>query len=147
MGKFSEWKDRLSTSLSERMDKRPLPKKFNLILGNLIYIEKKDLSPVIRNRLIHIAAFQNPEFYKAQAMRLSTYGKSRVISCAEDFPNHIGLPRGCLEEILEMSHRLGIKVSLRDERDAGAPINVNFCGTLNLEQEEAMKALLEHNRI
>lgn len=129
------------------MDKRPLPKKFNLILGNLIYIEKKDLSPVIRNRLIHIAAFQNPEFYKAQAMRLSTYGKSRVISCAEDFPNHIGLPRGCLEEILEMSHRLGIKVSLRDERDAGAPINVNFCGTLNLEQEEAMKALLEHNRI
>jgi len=145
MGKFSEWKDRLSTSLSERMDKRPLPKKFNLVLGNLIYIEKKDLSPVIRNRLIHIAAFQNPEFYKAQAMRLSTYGKSRVISCAEDFPNHIGLPRGCLEEILEMSHKLGIKVSLRDERDAGAPINVNFCGTLNLEQEEAMKALLEHD--
>jgi len=123
----------------------PLPKKFNLVLGNLIYIEKKDLSPVMRNRLIHIAAFQNPEFYKAQAMRLSTYGKSRVISCAEDFPNHIGLPRGCLEEILEMSHRLGIKVSLRDERDAGAPINVNFCGTLNLEQEEAMKALLEHD--
>lgn len=123
----------------------PLPKKFNLVLGNLIYIEKKDLSPVIRNRLIHIAAFQNPEFYKAQAMRLSTYGKSRVISCAEDFPNHIGLPRGCLEEILEMSHRLGIKVSLRDERDAGASIKVNFCGTLSLEQEEAMKALLEHD--
>ena len=123
----------------------PLPKKFNLVLGNLIYIEKKDLSPVIRNRLIHIAAFQNPEFYKAQAMRISTYGKCRVISCAEDFPNHIGLPRGCLEEILEMSYRLGIKVSLQDERDAGAPINVNFCGTLNLEQEEAMKALLEHD--
>jgi hypothetical protein len=44
------------------------------------------------NRLIRLAAFQNPEFYKAQAMRLSTFGKPRIISCAEDFPQHAGLP-------------------------------------------------------
>jgi hypothetical protein len=34
------------------------------------------------NRLLRLAAFQNPEFYKAQAMRLSTYEKPRVISRA-----------------------------------------------------------------
>jgi hypothetical protein len=34
------------------------------------------------------------EFYKTQAMRLSTYGKPRVIACGEDLPHHIGLPRG-----------------------------------------------------
>ena len=33
--------------------------------------------------LVRVAAFQNPEFYQVQAMRLPTYGKPRIISCAE----------------------------------------------------------------
>lgn len=121
----------------------PLPKKINLILGNLAYIEKKDLSPAFRNRLIHLAAFQNPAFYKAQAMRLSTFGKPRVISCAEDFPKHIGLPRGCLDEILELCKSFGIKTSIKDERKLGTSIKVSFNGALKPEQEEAVKALFE----
>jgi len=63
-----------------------------MVLSNLLYIEKKDLPAGMVNHLIRLAAFQNPEFYKAQAMRLSTFGKPRVIGCAEDFPVHIGLP-------------------------------------------------------
>jgi len=47
----------------------------------------------MQDRLIRIAAFQNPEFYKAQSMRLSTYGKPRVISCSESFPEDIGNDR------------------------------------------------------
>jgi hypothetical protein len=46
-------------------------------------------------RLLRLAAFQNPEFYRAQSMRLSSYDKPRVIACAEDHAHHIGLPRGC----------------------------------------------------
>ena len=38
---------------------------------------------------------------KAQAMRLSVWDKPRVIGCAENFPNHIGLPRGCMDAIQE----------------------------------------------
>ncbi len=33
----------------------------------------------LRNRLIRLAAFQNPEFYRAQAMRLPTFNKPRII--------------------------------------------------------------------
>lgn len=69
-----------------------LPQALELVLGNQIYIAKEGLPPALRNRLLRLAAFQNPEFYKAQAMRLSTYGKPRVIACAEDHPHHIGLP-------------------------------------------------------
>ena len=64
----------------------PLPKTLELTLGNQIYIAKEALPPALRNRLIRLAAFQNPEFYKAQAMRLSTYDKPRIIACAEDHP-------------------------------------------------------------
>ena len=76
-----------------------LPTTLELVLGNQIYIAKEGLHPGLRNRLLRLAAFQNPEFYKAQAMRLSTYDKPRVIACAEDHAHHIGLPRGCLDDV------------------------------------------------
>ena len=62
----------------------PLPESLELILGDQIYIAKDQLPPGLRNRLLRLAAFQNPEFYKAQAMRLPTYDKPRIIGCAED---------------------------------------------------------------
>ncbi|MGR3603830.1 hypothetical protein [Sulfitobacter sp.] len=40
--------------------------------------------------------FQNPEFYRAQAMRLPTFGKPRIVSCAELHPKHIVLPAAVL---------------------------------------------------
>ena len=59
-----------------------------------IYIAKDVLPAALRNRLLRLAAFQNPEFYRAQAMRLSTYDKPRIIGCAEDLPAHLRWPTG-----------------------------------------------------
>ena len=56
----------------------PLPESLELALGNEIYIAKEMLPAGLRNRLLRLAAFQNPEFYKAQAMRLPTYDKPRL---------------------------------------------------------------------
>ena len=39
-----------------------LPETLFLVLGNQVYVPKKDLPPALRNRLIRIAAFQNPEY-------------------------------------------------------------------------------------
>ena len=123
----------------------PLPEKVIIRKGDLIYIDKEGLPPILRSRLVSLAAFQNPEFYKAQAMRLSTYGKPRVISCAEDFVNHIGLPRGCLEEAVELFRSLKIDIDVIDERYPGIPIECDFRGTLRPEQEAAVNSLLEHD--
>src|SRR6202007_1243356 len=54
----------------------PLPRSVQIVRANLVYVEKKDLPPAMLNRLLRLAAFQNPEFYKAQAMRLSPYDKT-----------------------------------------------------------------------
>ncbi len=51
-----------------------LPGAIELVLANQIYVAKEGLHPGLRNRLLRLAAFQNPEFYRAQAMRLSTAG-------------------------------------------------------------------------
>jgi superfamily II DNA or RNA helicase/very-short-patch-repair endonuclease len=122
----------------------PLPKEIEVILGDQIYLAKDCLPAALRNRLLRLVAFQNPEFYRAQAMRLSTYDKPRIIGCAEDLPAHIGLPRGCLDELLQLLGSLKIKPRVRDERVAGKPLDVSFTGTLRPEQETAAAVMLAH---
>jgi len=123
----------------------PLPEQMELVLGNQIYIAKDKLSPSLRNRLIRLAAFQNPEFYKAQAMRLPTYEKPRIIACAEDHPKHIGLPRGCLDDLLRLLSGLKIKSSIRDERNSGRSFEARFQGDLRPGQQIAAEAMLAHD--
>lgn len=121
-----------------------LPDTLELILGNQIYIAKDGLHPGLRNRLLRLAAFQNPEFYKAQAMRLSTWDKPRVIACAEDHPLHVGLPRGCLDDLRHALNALGVRTKIRDERYTGRPIDVAFHGELRPDQRAAADAMLSH---
>jgi superfamily II DNA or RNA helicase/very-short-patch-repair endonuclease len=121
-----------------------LPRTLELVLENEIYIAKEGLLPGLRNRLVRLAAFQNPEFYKAQAMRLSTYDKPRIIACAEDHPHHIGLPRGCLDDVRQALSDLSIRPVLRDERYPGRPLHVTFQGALRPDQKVAADAMLAH---
>ncbi len=119
----------------------PLPKTVQIVRANLVYVEKKDLPPVMLNRLLRLAAFQNPEFYKAQAMRLSAYDKPRVIACGEEFPQHIAVPRGCLKETLALLEAHKILPEIRDERYAGTTIDVQFEGQLRAPQQEAAEKI------
>jgi superfamily II DNA or RNA helicase len=97
------------------------------------------------NRMMRIAAFQNPEFYKAQAMRLPTWDKPRVISCSEEFVLHLALPRCCLQEVSELLKEHGIRLVLRDERYAGKPIDMTFQGDLRDDQAEAIRQALRYD--
>jgi superfamily II DNA or RNA helicase len=123
----------------------PLPDSIELVLANQIYVSQEYLPAVLKNKLIRLAAFQNPEFYKAQAMRFPTFDKPRIVHCCEDFPKHIGLPRGCLEDTIQLFHSLGIKTEIKDERFEGDRINAEFSGKLRPEQQSAADALLEYD--
>ena len=123
----------------------PMPNSLIVTLANLIYFEKVQLPQALANRLIRLAAFQNPEFYKAQAMRMAVWDKPRVIGNAENYPQHIALPRGCLDAALTLLRDNGIACDLRDERFGGEPIDVSFVGTLRLYQEAAVAGMLHHD--
>ena len=122
----------------------PLPKSVEVVLGNQVYIDRSKLPPGLVNRIARLAAFQNPEFYAAQAMRLPTFGKPRVISCAELFSKHVALPRGCLDGLMGLLDSVGIATELRDERQQGQLLTSRFLGELTPEQNAAAAALLEH---
>lgn len=123
----------------------PFPEKIEIVLANQIFIPKKDLSPSLRNVLIRLAAFQNPEFYQKQAMRMPTYATPRVICCAEDFSQHIALPRGCLDDVINLLRELNIQATIQDKQFCGEKIDVTFNGQLYPEQEKAANALLKHD--
>ena len=120
-----------------------LPERIKITLGNQVYIDKELLTPVLRNRLIKMAAFQNPEFYKAQAMRLSTWDKPRFISCAEDHSLHLGLPRGCYDDVISLLDLLSVKVDVEDVRVEGTEIDILFDGNLWPQQKTARRKLLK----
>jgi len=130
----------------ERPVQGPLPERVQIVRANLLYIEKQGLPSALLNRLLRLAAFQNPEFYKAQSLRLSTFNKPRVIGCGEEFANHIGLPRGCLAEVQALLKAHGIEPQVSDERFAGTPIMVDFHGQLRPRQEEAVSKIRDHDQ-
>ncbi len=129
----------------ERKIVGPLPESAKLIRANLLYIEKQGLPPSMLNRLLRLAAFQNPEFYKAQAMRLPTYAKPRVIACGQDFPQHIAVPRGCLTEVLALLKAHEVHANVLDERCAGISIAAEFSGELRPMQEQAGRDISAHD--
>lgn len=122
-----------------------LPQTVSLVISNQLFIAKQNLPSALISKLIRLAAFQNPEFYIAQSMRLSTFGKPRIIACAEVSKNYIALPRGCLDEAIQVLRSLDIKVVIDDKRVLGYPIKLSFQGVLTQEQAKCAKKLSEYD--
>ena len=97
------------------------------------------------NRLLRLAAFQNPEFYKAQAMRLPTFNKPRVIACGEDIANHIALPRGCIPEVKQLIEAHHIIPVIRDEQFTCRPIDMKFSGQLRPVRQCFLRAVSQYS--
>jgi hypothetical protein len=123
----------------------PIPAMVRIVRSNLLFVDKAGLPEAMLNRLTRLAAFQNPEFYKAQAMRLPTYDKPRVICSVEEFPQFLALPRGLLDEVLLLLRQHQIKPDLQDERYAGKEIDVKFAGNLRDHQPDAVARILKHD--
>lgn len=122
-----------------------LPDTIDIVLEDQIYLDREQLPPALVNKLLHLAAFPNPEFHKAQALRLSTRRIPRIIQCAELHSRHCALPRGCLDAVESLLASLGAQTRRIDKRHSGCPIEVSFLGELRPEQKNAQDALLSHD--
>lgn len=135
------WEPKIPIKLS----KADFPSSVNIILANMIYIEKFGISSKGLARLKRFAAFKNPDFYKAQSMRLSTYGKPQIISLCEITEHYLALPRGLFDKIAQMFINNNIDINIIDKMNAGRKIDVEFRGKLHPEQEIAKNALINKN--
>jgi len=123
----------------------PLPKEVRAVLAQRLFVEKTGLPSSLLNQIKRLAAFQNPEFYKKQSLRLSTATTPRVIACAEEFPQHVALPRGCRSSLEDLLREHGVALLVDDQRHEGEPAHIEFQGELTVIQEQAARALLRHD--
>ncbi len=123
----------------------PLPKVVRVVLAQKLFVTKTGLPSPLINQIKRLAAFQNPEFYKKQSMRLSTSTTPRVIACAEDLPQFVGLPRGCQSELEALLRDHGVSVEVEDQRVVGEKLRFQFQGKLTDVQQAAADALCAHD--
>ena len=140
------WKMSPSRRSAPRRIEAAIPRSVRIVVADQVYIDRTKLPSALIAQLIRLAAFQNPEFYRAQAMRLPTFGKPRVVSCAELFAQHVALPRGCLEEAIDLIKSHGAVADLEDLREIGTalPESLSFRGELRRPQLAAFDALVAH---
>jgi len=120
----------------------PLPPEIPAVFAQQLLVEKAGLPSALVSRLKRLAAFQNPEFYKRERLRLSTALVPRVISCAEESPTHIALPRGCRTDLEALLTSNRSRLVLEDRRQTGTPVPFSFCGELTSPQRVAADAML-----
>ena len=123
----------------------PVPRGIRSVLAQKLFVEKTGLVSPQLNRIKRLAAFQNPEFYKKQRLRLSTHLTPRVIACAEELAEYVALPRGCRDDLEALLGSAGSTLAVEDRRQAGEPLDLRFQGELTPVQEQAAKALLSHD--
>jgi hypothetical protein len=123
----------------------PLPDTIRAVLAQRIFVEKTGLPSALLAELKRLAAFQNPEFYQKQTMRFHTWGIPRIICATEDHPEHLGLPRGCQEDLEAFLVAEGCRLDLKEQRNAGEPVALTFQGQLTEMQQQAMSILQTHD--
>jgi superfamily II DNA or RNA helicase len=127
-----------------KWSKTDFPKEIKIVKANMIYIEKTGIPQKALNVLKRLAAFKNPEFYKAQAMRMPTYNKPRIISCADETADYICLPRGCESDVTNVLADAGVDATWSDNTNKGRHIKVAFIGTLREEQQLAAEEMMKY---
>ncbi len=139
------WAQPPSRKRSPLVITEPLPRVVCAVLAQKLFVDKTGLPSPLINQIKRLAAFQNPEFYKKQSMRLSTATTPRVIACAEDLPQFVALPRGCRSEFEALLRDYGVSVEVEDQRVGGEPFRFRFQGELTSTQQAAADALLAHD--
>jgi hypothetical protein len=121
------------------------PASVHCVRGNRFYVDRVGLPAALVTDLRRLAAFQNPDFYKKQAMRLSTKGTPRVVTCALEEGSFLSLPRGCDRDAIELLGEWGSKAALSDERVGGRNSPFRFQGELLDVQRRAAAGVLPHD--
>ncbi len=120
------------------------PKSINLILDNMVYIDKANLSSAVKNCFRRLATFANPEFFKKQRMRMSVHNIPMIIDCSKEDDKYLMLPRGKFEYLYNLCKQNDIKMNIVDKRNKGKKINIKFNGKLREDQQDALNEMLKY---
>lgn len=111
----------------------------------MVHVPLDGLPGVVVTELKHVASVSNPEFYRRQAQRFSTFGVPRLVTCFELDETELRIPRGLLDEAKAVLVDAGFAVDARIDADVPAAFAVRFEGELREDQRAAVDALLGYD--
>lgn len=122
------------------------PQKVTITLANHIYFNLNQLPSTLAARLRRLASFSNPVFFKTQALRFSTHGIPRFISCARIEQGYLAIPRGCLDDALTLLEENKIAAEIDDKREPGTKLQgLKPLITLRNNQQTAVAAMSKYD--
>lgn len=121
---------------------RDFPSSLSVTQADMLYIPEKSLSPAAQMEIRGLATFANPEFYRAQSMHKSVFGKPRLIDLSELRDGYVAIPRGCKTQLEQLLRETGVTAHYSDERKSDNQIVMTFKGALRPEQQIAADQML-----
>ena len=115
-------------------------------LFSQIKINIKNLPPQLVFSLRRLTVFANPEFFRKQRMRFSTWNIPKYVFCGEQTEDSLILPGGLVDSCQEICESTGAKFYIKDKRPHYKKLKVSFKGKLRKEQKQAMNALLQNEK-
>lgn len=124
--------------------KQHADKAIRLRTDAMVHIPEGDLPGNVLTALKHVASIANPEFFRRQASRISTFGVPRYVTCFEDEDGELRIPRGLEDEARQILEDAGFTVTVSRPRKKRPRIDVTFTGTLRPEQKKSVTRLSQH---
>lgn len=123
---------------------RDFPSSLPVTQADMLYIPEKSLSPAAQMEVRRLATFANPEFFRAQSMHQSVFGKPRFIDLSELRDGYVAIPRGCKVQLERLLQEAGVSAHYSDKRKSSHPIAMAFKGTLRPEQQIVAEQMLSY---
>jgi len=118
--------------------------RIDIVLDDKININTKNMPSKLIIALRRLATFANPDFFKLQRMRFSTWNTPKYIFCGEYFSHVLRLPRALLNNIESVLEKAGANIKIQDKRLNFGKMDLKFHGKLNDDQKSAVKEILNH---
>ena len=119
--------------------------KLNIKLKEQLYVQDIDKLPdKVLFALKRSATFANPEFYKRQKMRFSTWNTPSYLCYSTIDANTLILPRGNLDFCRSLAKDIGATLIIDDLRPQFKEKNIGFTGQLRKDQMKAVEEVFKH---
>lgn len=120
-------------------------KTLNIVLAEWIKIPSEGLAPLLERKIHERLVFTNPD-YELRHNRGEWIGNiPPQISCMRQKGRNYLLPRGFLDQFLELCKKFQQPFRIVDRRRSFDPLPIEFHGQLKSYQQDAAEAALEHD--
>lgn len=120
-------------------------KNLNILLADWIKVPADGLPPMLERKLHDRLVFTNPD-YEMRHNRGEWIGNIPAqISCLKQKGRNYLLPRGFLDQFIDLCKKFQVQYKIIDKRRYFDPLPIEFHGELKSYQQDAAEAVLEHD--